>query len=292
MNLKAIGLLFKETFVQWQEDKVPLLAAALAYYTVFSIAPLLVIAIAIAGLAFGPEAAQGLIVSELKHLIGIEGAEAIQALLQNAYKPQSGTIAGLIGVATLLLGASGVFAQLKESLNIIWHVSPKPGRGVIGFIKDRVLTFAMVLAIGFLLLVSLIVSATLAAIGQWVNSWLAIPVSVWHWIDGLVSFSTIALLFALMYKILPDAKVAWGDVWIGAAITSLLFTAGKFLIGLYLGNSGIASAYGAAGSFVIILIWIYYSAQILFWGAEFTQVYANRFGSRIVSRALAEGVRF
>ena len=283
MNLKTVISLLKQTFTEWQEDKAPTLAAALAYYTVFSLAPLLIIVIAIAGLVFGADAAQGQIVTQLQSLIGKDGAQTIQELILKASEPKSGMIATIVGIATLLWGASNVFTNLKEALNTIWNVSPPPGRGIWGFLQDRVLSFAMILGIGFLLLVSLVLSAVLAAISYWLNGWLQLPVGIWQIVDFAISFGVVTLLFALIYKLLPDVDLAWNDVWIGAAITSMLFTIGKSVIGIYLGGSGIASTYGAAGSFVIILLWINYSAQILFLGAEFTQVWANRYGSRMLS---------
>ncbi|MBD1814211.1 YihY/virulence factor BrkB family protein [Microcoleus vaginatus DQ-U2] len=281
MKLKTVISLLKQTFSEWQEDKAPTLAAALAYYTVFSLAPLLIIVIAIVGVVFGPEAAQGQIVAQLQSLIGKDGAQTVQELILKASEPKSGMIATLVGIATLLWGASNVFTNLKEALNTIWNVSPPPGRGIWGFLKDRVLSFAMILGIGFLLLVSLVLSAILAAVSYWLNGLLQLPVGIWQIVDFAISFGVVTLLFALIYKLLPDVHLAWNDVWIGAAITSMLFTIGKSLIGAYLGGSGIASTYGAAGSFVIILLWINYSAQILFLGAEFTQVWANRYGSRM-----------
>lgn len=288
MKLKRIISLIKETFKEWQKDKAPTLAAALAFYTVFSLAPLLIIVIAIAGLVFGQEAAQGQLVGQLQSLVGKDGAETIQQLVANASNPQSGIVATLIGVATLLWGATNVFTNLKEALNMIWNVEPPPGRGWMGFLQDRVLSFAMILSIGFLLLVSLVISAVLAAVNQWLNGLLHIPVGIWQLIDFGISFSVVTVLFALIYKFLPDVKLAWNDVWVGAAITSVLFTIGKSLIGIYLGSSGIGSTYGAAGSFVILLLWINYSAQILFLGAEFTQVWTNRYGSRKLARRKAQ----
>jgi len=279
VKLKTVVSLLKETFTEWQEDKAPTLAAALAYYTVFSLAPLLIIVIAIVGLVFGADAAQGQIVGQLQSLIGKDGAQTVQDLIVKSSHPNSGIVATVIGVATLLWGASNVFTNLKEALNTIWNVKPTPGRGVWGFLQDRVLSFAMILSIGFLLLVSLVISALLAAVSYWLNGLLHVPVGIWQIVDFGISFGVVTLLFALIYKLLPDVNLAWNDVWIGAAITSVLFTIGKSLIGIYLGSSGIASTYGAAGSFVIVLLWINYSAQILFLGAEFTQVWANRYGS-------------
>ena len=282
MKPKVIVELLQETFQEWQEDKASRLAAALAYYTAFAIAPLLIIAIAIAAVVFGQEAAQGGIFQQLKDLIGPEGAAAVETMIENSRKPAEGTIATIISVVVLLFGASGVFGQLQDSLNTIWEVAPKPGRGVMGFIKDRFLSFTMVLGIGFLLLVSLILSAVLAVLSNFLGDLIPGLTLLWTILNFLLSFGVVTVLFALIYRFLPDAKIAWGDVWFGAAITALLFTIGKSLIGLYLGNSSVGSTYGAAGSFVVLLLWVNYSAQILFFGAEFTQVYANKYGSRIV----------
>ena len=282
MKPKIIVELLKETFKEWQEDKASRLAAALAYYTAFSIAPLFIIAIAIAAVVFGQEAAQGGIFQQLKDLIGPEGAAAVETMIENSRKPTEGTIATIISVVILLFGASGVFGQLQDSLNTIWEVAPKPGRGIMGFIKDRFLSFTMVLGIGFLLLVSLVLSAVLAGLSNFLGEVIPGLTLLWNTLNFFISFGVITVLFALIFRVLPDAKIAWGDVWFGAGITALLFTIGKSLIGLYLGNSSVGSTYGAAGSFVVLLLWVNYSAQILFFGAEFTQVYANKYGSRIV----------
>lgn len=281
MRFKAIWKLLKDTFAESQKDKVPILAAALAYYTVFSIAPLLIIAIAVAGFAIGQDAAQDKIVAEVQTLIGSEGAEALRELIQNAYKPGAGILPTVVAIATLLFGATTAFAQLKEALHLIWNVRVKPGRAVKGFVKTRILSFLMVLGIGILLLLSLVISSILTGISDWLQQWLATPAAVWLLADLLISFIVTMLLFALIYKILPDVKIAWSDVWIGSAITSGLFIIGKFLISLYFGRSSVGSAYGAAGSFVILLLWVFYSAQILLIGAEFTKVWANHYGSRI-----------
>ncbi len=283
MNSRMIVGLLKDTWNEWQEDKASRLAAALAYYTAFSIAPLLVIAIAIAAFVFGEEAAQGQIAAQLGTLVGKEAAEAIQALLvSSSRKPAQGTIATLISVALLFFGASNIFTQLQDSLNTIWEVAPKPGRGIKGILKDRILSFGMVLGIGFLLLVSLILSTVLAALGNYLGGLMPGLQFLWSILNFFLSFGVITLLFALMFKFLPDVKITWGDVGIGAVITALLFTIGKSVISLYLGNSGVGSTYGAAGSLVVLLLWVNYSAQILFFGAEFTQVYANKYGSQIV----------
>lgn len=281
MKAQALAGLLRDAFYAWLEDNVERLGAALAYYTVFSLAPLLIIAIAIAGFAFGQEAAQGQIMSEIGGLLGEEGAKATQAMIESARQPTAGIVASLLGVILLVFGATGAFAQLQDALNTIWGVTPKPGRGVLGILKDRLWSFMLVIGIGFLLLVSLVLSAGLAALGKFFGHLLPVPETILQIVNFIISFGVITLLFAMMYKILPDVKIGWSDVWIGAAMTALLFSIGKFLIGLYLGKSGVASAYGAAGSLVIILLWVYYSSQIVLFGAEFTFVYANKFGSRI-----------
>ena len=282
MRLSSVWQLLKQTFAEWSEDKAPQLGASLAFYSALSIAPLLVIALAIAGFFLGEDAARGQIVHELQSLVGPDGGKAIEDMIQSANKPSTGIIATVLSVVTLLFGASGVFGQLQDALNTIWEVKPKSGRGFWGFVKDRFLSFAMVMGVAFLLLVSLLITAALASFGLVAER---LPESV-QWIaqitNMVVSFLVITALFAMMFKLLPDVKMAWSDVWLGAVVTAVLFTAGKFAIGLYLGHSSMASSYGVAGSFVVLLVWTYYSAQILFFGAELTQVYANEHGSRIV----------
>lgn len=282
MNIKTILDLVKETFLEWNKDKASRLAAALAYYTVFSLAPLLIIVIAIAGSVFGEEAARGEIVGQIQGLVGRDGAQFIETAIENVSKPEKGTIASVISLVVLLFGASGVFAELQDALNTIWEVQPKPGLGLLGFIRSRFLSFTMVLGIGFLLLVSLVVSTALTALINFFGNLLPGIDFLWQLANFILSFVVTTLLFGLIYKVLPDVKIAWGDVWIGATITSVLFSLGRFLLGQYLGNSSFGSTYGAAGSLVVILVWVYYAAQILFFGAEFTEVYARRYGSRIV----------
>ncbi len=283
MSGKQIWRLLKETFTEWQQDKASRLAAALSYYTAFSLAPLLILAIAIAGAIFGQEAARGEVVGQLQGLLGQDGAEFIETAIDNANQPSSnsGLIASLISIVILLFGASGVFTQLQDSLNDIWNVTPKPNQGIKFLVQKRVLAFGMILVIGFLLLVSLVLSTAISALTTFMTGWVADLSWLWQIVNLALSLAIITGLFALIYKYLPDARVNWNDVLIGAFITALLFTIGKFLIGLYLGNSSFSSTYGAAGSLIVILAWVYYSAQILFFGAEFTQVYARRYGSRI-----------
>lgn len=288
IRIKSIFKLLKEAFQEWQEDKVSLLAAALAYYTVFSVTPLLVIAIAIAGAVFGQNTAKVEILEQINGLVGEQGANAIEVALSNANQPEISGVASLISIVILLIGASGVFAQLQEALNTVWNVKAKPNGGIWNFIRKRLLSFGMVLVIGFLLLVSLILSALLSGIGKLQINLLPGFTPLWQLFNFAVSFGFIALLFALIYYYLPDVKIRWKDVWIGAIITALLFTIGKFVIGLYLGRGSFGSAYGAAGSLIVFLAWVFYSAQILLFGAEFTQVYARKYGRKIRPNAHAE----
>jgi membrane protein len=256
------------------------MGAALAYYTIFSLAPLLVIAIAIAGLAFGAQAAQGEITGQIEGLIGHDGARAIQTMVQSAHKPAHSAVATMIGFVVLLMGASGGFGEMQDALNTIWHVNPDSQSSIRRIVKSRCLSFGMVLGIGFLLLVSLLLSAVLAALAKYLGGFLPIPAVLLHSIDFLFSLGFITVLFAMIFKLLPNVKILWSDVWTGAGLTSLPFTLGKFLIGFYIGKSVSASAYGAAGSLVIVDAWIYYSALLLYFGAEFTRVYATKFGSQ------------
>jgi membrane protein len=283
--------LLRETFAEWSEDKVPQLGASLAFYSAISLAPLLVIVLAIAALFFGDDAARGGVVTQLRDLVGEEGGKAIESMIQSANKPGTGIMATILSTITLLFGASGVFGQLQDSLNTIWEVKPKSGRGIWGVIKDRFLSFAMVLGVAFLLLVSLIITSAIAAVGEFA---IRLPESL-EWLSQILnfvlSFGIVTVLFAMIFKLLPDVKMAWNDVWLGAVVTSALFTVGKFAIGLYLGHSTMASSYGVAGSFVVLLVWTYYSAQILFFGAELTQVYANTLGSKIVPADDAEPLK-
>lgn len=281
MNIASILSLLKETFTEWQQDKVPILAAALAYYTIFSIAPLLLLVIALVGFIVGERIAQEEVIQQLESLIGSESAASVQAIIQNQFKPSSNITATLIAIATVLFGATTVFAQLKQALNMIWGVEPLPGQGVKGFVKTRILSILMVLGIGLVLLLSLITSAVLSGMSGWLEQRLVIPSFLWSTLDLAISVSLTTLLFGQIYRVLPDVKIAWKDVGVGAAITAILFTLGKSLISLYLGNSSIGSAYGAAGSFVVLLMWIFYSAQIVLLGAEFTQVWSRRYGSEI-----------
>ena len=280
--------LLKNSVSEFVNDRGARLGAALAFYTTFSVAPLLVISIGIASLFFGTDAVQGQLKQQLDGLVGEDSAQGIQAMITAATREQRvGVLSSVLGVVALLFGATGVFVELKDSMNIIWGVKVKPGMGIWGLLKDRALSFAMVLSIGVLLLISLSLSTLLSAIGHWIDLSLMTPRIV-----DLVSTSiVIPLLFMFIFKFLPDAQVQWRDVWIGAVVTSLFFTLGRYLISLYLVNAAVSSAYGAAGSLAVFLLWTYYSSQILFFGAEFTQVYAQLRGHHIVPAPHAVAVK-
>ena len=276
-QLRLLGQLLRETVAEWLEDKVPRLGAALAYYTVFSLAPLLLIAIVIAGAVFGQASAQERIVAQLAGLVGVEGAIGINRLIENAKLPaNAGPAATTIGVATLLIGALGAFAQLQDAFDTIWEVTPRPGSAPLRLLRTRLTAFAMVLVVALLLLAALVINALLSTAGgylgeRWPDYGALVGAANWA-LPFLVSL----VLFAVMFKVLPDVHLGWRDVLPGAALTAVLFMLGKLAIGFYLGQGRFGTAYGAAGSILILLVWIYYSAQILFFGAEFTQVYVRR----------------
>lgn len=283
MQLRSIYDVTKQAISDFSEDKVPRLGAALAYYSVFSLAPLLIIAIGIASLLFGEQAAHGQMLAQIENTVGEPVARSLEEMLRNTHENGAGVLATVVGMIVLLFGASGVFVQLQDSLNTIWHVAPKPDRGWWAVIRERFLSFAAVLCIGFLLLVSLIASAAISAVSNFLTpSWLPGSSYLWQVVNNLIAFALITVLLALMYKVLPDVKLRWRDVWIGAAVTGLLFNIGKYLIGLYLAKTGTASAFGAAGSLVIILVWVYYSSQIVLFGAELTRTLVKREGQEIV----------
>lgn len=279
-RLRIFFDLLKETFTDWNEDHAPRLAAALAYYTAFSIAPLLVIAIAIAGAVLGQNEVQSQVITMVSQNVSGDAASLVEGMIESAAQPKAGTAAAVLGIITLVLGASGAFGQLQGALDVIWNVEDRPRRGgVVGYLRTNLLNFGLVIFVGFLLLVSLIVNALLASASTWISGFVGAGF-VFQIVNLLVAFGVITLLFALIYKVLPNADVAWRDVWVGAAFTALLFSIGRFALSLYLAQSSTTSAYGAAGSFVVILLWVYYSAQILLFGAEFTQVFSLRFGTR------------
>ena len=278
--------LLRATLLDWYEDRAQRLGAALAYYTIFALAPGLVIVMALAGMLLGPGAEQQ-ILREVQELIGEQGATAIAALIQNARGETLGATGTALALIPLIFGLWGVFGELQDGLNTIWGVTPKPGRRVFAIIKQRFWSFAMVVGTGFVLLVSLVVSAWLAAVGTYIGYLLPAPALVLETVNFVLSLVVITASFALIFKLLPDVHVAWRDVWLGAALTSFFFTLGKFVIGLYLGKSAVASAYGAASSLVIVVVWVYYSAQILLFGAEFTKVWTRRRGGGAIPEKTA-----
>ncbi len=280
--MKRFFGLFKSAGQEFSNDKATTLAAALAYYTIFAIAPLLVIAIAIAGMVFGHAQAQAQIVGQLRAFMGNAGATAIEQMLANANKAHGSTWAIIIGVMTLLLGAAGVFMQLKQSLNTVWNVpQQKIAGGIKGFIRERLLAFGMVFAIGFLLMVSLVVDAAISSFAKYASTTLPGGEKVWQGIQLGISFVVVAVLFAMMFRFLPDTRVRWRDVWFGSFFTSLLFIIGKYLLALYIGRSSMGSSFGAAGSIVVLLVWIYWSSNIFLFGAEFTQAHAQSRGEKL-----------
>lgn len=283
MIMSRIWRLLKATFQEWQKDKASRIAAALAYYTIFSIAPLLVLAIAIAGAVFGQDTAREQIVSQLENLVGTKGAAPILVALENASQPGAGGIASLVSIGFLLLGASGVLAQLQDALNTVWNVQPRTNQGIWEFVRKRLLSFLMVLVVGFLLMLSLILSTVISALSKYRTDFLPGSELIWENLDFIVSLGLTSFMFALLFKYVPDTNITWKDVGVGGTITALLFAFGKYLLGWYLSQGSMGSAYGAAGSLIVFLVWIYYSAQIILLGAEFTQVYSYIFGSKKVS---------
>jgi membrane protein len=288
MFLKQALSFLKETYSRWSDHNAPRLGAAVAFYSILSFAPLLVLVTAIIGFAFGHENAHGALVSEARQWMGDRGAETVESLLKSADKPASGTFASIIAFITLLFGASGVFTELQAALNIMWDAPKNQSSGLMSLIRQRLFSFGMVLSVGFLLLVSLLLSSALAFLEHSFGQALPLPAFVLQTLNFALSFIVVATVFALMFKYLPDVAVAWRNVIVGAIGTALLFTIGKFLLGIYLGKASVGSAYGAAGSLVAVVVWIYYSAQIFFFGAEFTRLYAD---ARLKQRAPADMAR-
>ncbi len=286
--MKSVIEFLREVFNEWSEDKVPRLAAALAFYTLFSLAPLLIIVVAIAGMVFGEDAAAGALSNQIGDIVGESSAELIETAIANAGAPGAGILPTILGVVTLLSGATGVFTQLQDSLNTIWNVRPQPGQPMMTVVRQRLLAFVMVLLIGLLLIVSLIASTVLASVMNFIGDELPYSPLLINIVNNIFLFLLGTVLFATIFKILPDVKIAWSEVWLGAAVSALLFALGRYLIGSFL-VTGIGSIYGAAGSLAITLLWVYYSGLILFLGAEFTQVYARRYGTGIIptERAVA-----
>ncbi|SCY80477.1 membrane protein [Nitrosospira sp. Nl5] len=289
MNIKQIWTLVKAAFSSWRDDYAPSMGAALAYYTMFSIAPLLLIVISTAGLVFGEEAVRGEIFGQLQGLMGDQGAKAVQGLLESVSEPKEGIAGTIIGAILLLIGATTVFGELQDAFDRIWRAPNKDKNGGLWrLLRSRLLSFGIILGIGFLLMVSLVFSAAIAALGKWWGPFFSNLEIVATAVNFLVSFALMTTVFAMLYKFMPRVKIDWRDVWAGATVTALLFTVGKILIGIYIGKSAISSGFGAAGSLVVVLVWVYYSAQIFLLGAEFTWVYAHAHGSKKESTPSAQ----
>lgn len=292
MNFKKRGKdifsLLKDTYLEWNEDEPFRQSAVIAYYSIFSLPALLIIIVNVVGLVLGEEAVQGQISTQISDLVGAEAAKQVEEMIANVSQQGNNVIGIIIGIGTLLFGATGVFYQLQQSLNKVWEVELKPNAGYAKLALDRATSLGVILAIGFLLLVSLALTAVLTALGGWIERQLpSFMLYLFQAVNFLVSFGVVTLLFALIYKVLPDVSISWRAVWIGAAVTALLFTIGKSAIGFYFGTSNPASAFGAAGSVILILLWVNYSALIFLFGAEFTQVYARRYGERIEPNSYA-----
>lgn len=281
MQLVQIGSLLKSTVVEWIDDNAARVAAALAFYTLLSMAPLVVLSIAIGGAVLGEDAARSHLVHEVGNLVGPQAAGALEAIVASAHQSESGVISSIIGVVVLLVGASGVFGELQYALDTIWGVKPKPKRGVVAMIRERLFSFSLVIGVAFVLLVSLVISTVLSGMGRFMEDSLPGGATIWQALNITVSIGVITVLFAMIYKVVPDVEIRWRDVWIGAFVTAVLFSAGKYLLGFYLGTSSVASSYGAAGSVVALVVWVYYSSQLVFLGAEFTQVFARQYGVQI-----------
>ena len=280
LSIRSLISLLKETYREWDNHQATRFGASVAFYSLLSFAPLLVIIAAVMALVVNAHQANTAMIGQARDLIGDRGADTVKSLLASAQKPKTGAFAGIVAFLTLLFGASGVFTELHDALNAMWDVKPPTTSGWLRVVKDRLLSFGMVLSIGFLLLVSLFLSAALAFVGKFFGQMIPIPAFALEGVNFIISFSVVTALFGLMFKFLPSTRISWRDVGIGAVGTALLFTIGKFLLGLYLGKASVGSAYGAAGSLVAVIVWVYYSAQIFFFGAEFTHVYSKTHGSR------------
>lgn len=276
---QQLWVLLKETYTAWSEDNASQLGAALAFYTIFSLAPILIIIVAVVGFILGKETVQMFILNELTKVVGNDNAGYIMSTIQHRYQEGSGLRATLIAITLIIIGSTTVCVMLKNALNCIWGVTERPS-GFLYIIRDRLMSSLIILFAGFFLFLSMIISSLISTVSNFID----IPFIFYTIIDNIVSIILLTLLFSMLYKVLPDVEISWGDVWVGGAITAVLFTLGKFLLGLYLARSSVSSAYGAAGSLVVLLLWVYYSAQIIFLGAEFTQVYGRKYGSEILPK--------
>jgi membrane protein len=281
--VRPLWILFRDTFAKWSRDNASQLGAALAFYTIFSLAPIFIIIVAIVGLILGKESVRLYLLAELTEVLGPNNADYVMSTIQTGYQAGSGLMATIIAIFLMLLGATTICVILKNALNAIWGAKNCPS-GPLHMLKDRLLSLLVIVFTGVFIFLSMVISSFIATASIYLSNYITIPVSLLGWLDNIVSTVLLALLFGILFKVLPDVKISWGDVWIGGALTAILFALGKYLLGLYLARSTVSSAYGAAGSLVVILLWVYYSAQIIFFGAEFTQVYAEKYGSRIVPK--------
>jgi membrane protein len=286
----ALGVV-KDAGEGWLTDNASRLGAALSYYTVFSIGPLILIAVAVAGLFFGRDAAQKQIYDTLSHFVGTSGASAVAEVVKSAAQPSKSVIATLIGIVTLIVGATGVFGELHSALNLIWKVEPKPGRGLWAFFRERFLSFAMVMGTGFLLLVSLLMTAALSALGSWLTDSLPGGAALWQIINFFIALAVVSGIFGLLFALVPDVRVPWKCVWPAAFVTGLLFSLGKFALGFYIGKANIASSYGAAGSLIVVVVWVYYSAQILYFGAELVRAHVAERHVEVQPKSIAQPIQ-
>ena len=280
---QQLWVLLRDTYVGWSRDNASQLGAALAFYTIFSMAPILIIIVAIVGLVLGKESVHIYILAELTKVLGQDNAHYIMSTIQRGYQAGSGLKATVIAISLMLVGATTICTMLKNALNTIWGVESSPS-GILHYLKDRAMSLLIILFVGALLFLSMMISSFISTTSVYLSNYIHISATFLGWLDNIVSIILLTLLFAILYKLLPDVEISWGDVWFGGAVTAILFTLGKFLLGLYLASSTVSSAYGAAGSLVVILLWVYYSAQIIFLGAELTQVYARKYGSEIIPK--------
>jgi membrane protein len=280
---QQLWILLKETYTEWSEDKATQLGAALAFYTIFSLAPILIIVVAAVGFVLGKQSVQTYILAEITKVLGEANATYIMSTIQSSYQASSGLRATIIAIAIMLVGSTTVCVMLKDALNTMWGVDTSSS-GLLNFIKNRIMAFLVILLVGIFLFLSMLTSSIIVTLSTFLSNYVDIPFRLITVADNIVSIILLTLLFALLFKVLPDVKISWGDVWVGGAITAILFALGKFLLGIYLARSTVSSAYGAAGSLVVLLLWVYYSSLIIFFGAEFTQVYARKYGAEIIPK--------
>jgi membrane protein len=286
--LKPVGILLMDTYTEWRSDNASTLGAALAFYTIFSLAPILIIIVAVVGFILGKQSVHAYILGELSKFLGQHNADYVMSTIQSSYQAGSGLRATIVAFLLILIGATTVCVMLKDALNTMWGAK-SGSSGLLQSLKDRIMSLLIILFVGAFLFLSMVITSVISAASVYLSNYIHIPLNLLGWLNSIISLALLSILFALLYKVLPDVEISWGDVWVGGAITAMLFALGRFLLGLYLARSTISSAYGAAGSLVVLLLWVYYSAQIIFLGAEFTQVYAKKYGATIVPKKHQQG---